>query len=84
MVIAYFCFFISKNLESCFPWFWFWFWEWKPSIGRKVGIPRGILPHVQTGLKNWNPDNSLSHPGIKDWNPDNCLGKGVNLRPVLS
>ena len=24
-----------------------------PSIGRKVGIPRGILPHVQTGLTNW-------------------------------
>ena len=33
--------------------FWFWFWEWTPSIGRKVGIPRGILPHVQTGLTNW-------------------------------
>ena len=22
---------------------------WAPSIGRKVGIPRGILPHIQTG-----------------------------------
>ena len=40
------------------------FWERTPSIGRKVGIPRGILPHVQTGLTNWNPDNSLSHPGL--------------------
>ena len=54
---------------------WFWFWEWTPSIGRKVGIPRGILPHVQTGLTNWNPDNSLSLPGFTNWNPDNCLGK---------
>ena len=33
--------------------FWFWFWEWTPSIGRKVGIPGGILPHVRTGLTNW-------------------------------
>ena len=33
--------------------FGFWFWEWIPSIGGKVGIPRGILPHVQTGLTNW-------------------------------
>ena len=32
--------------------FGFWFWEWTPTIGRKVGIPRGILPHVQTGLTN--------------------------------
>ena len=52
---------------------WFWYWEWTPSIGRKLGIPRGILPHIQTGLTNWNPDNSLSHPGLTNWNPDNCL-----------
>ena len=32
---------------------WFWFWEWTPSIERKLGVPRGILPHVQTGLTNW-------------------------------
>ena len=40
---------------------------WTPSIGRKVGITRGILPHVQTGLTNWNPDNSLSHPGLTNY-----------------
>ena len=65
--------------------FWvFGFWEWTPSMGRKVGIPRGILPHVQTGLANWNPDNGLSLPGLTNWNPDNCLGKGGILQPVLS
>ena len=26
-----------------------WLVWWTPSIRRKVGIPRGILPHVQTG-----------------------------------
>ena len=60
----------------------FGFWEWTPSIGRKVGIPRGILPHVQTRLTNWNPDDSLSLPGFTNWNPDNCPGKG-GIRPVL-
>ena len=55
---------------------------WTPSIGRKVGIPRGILPQVQTGLTNWNPDDSLSLPGFTNWNPDNCPGKG-GIRPVL-
>ena len=50
--------------------------SWTPSIGGKVGIPRGILPHVQTGLTNWNPDNCMSHPGHTNWNPVNCLGKG--------
>ena len=46
------------------------------------GISRGILPHVQTGLTNWNPDNNLSLPGSTNWNPDNCPGKG-GIRPVL-
>ena len=31
----------------------FGFWEWTPSMGRKVGIPRGILPRVLTELTNW-------------------------------
>ena len=52
--------------------FWFWFWEWMPSIGRKVGIPRGILPHVQGG--SWNPDLTpfyqavgiQTEPGIRE------------------
>ena len=44
---------VGMNEKSWAVWFWFWFWEWTPSIGRKVGIPRGILPHVQTGLTNW-------------------------------
>ena len=29
----------------------FWFWEGKPSKGRKVGIPREILPHVQGAVR---------------------------------
>ena len=40
-----------KLSKSSFPLFGF--WEWMPSIGREVGIPRGILPHVQIGLTNW-------------------------------
>ena len=41
---------------------WFGLVWWTPSIleiqnvGRKVGIPRGILPHIQTGLTIGNPD----------------------------
>ena len=37
--------------------------EWTLSIGRKVGIPKGILPLIRQGLQIRNPDNSLSHPG---------------------
>ena len=30
---------------------WFGLVEWTPSRGRKVGIPRGILPHVQGAVR---------------------------------
>ena len=43
--------------------------SWTPSIGRKVGIPRGILPHVQTGL-TLEIQISLSHPGLTIGNKD--------------
>ena len=35
---------------------WFGVVWWTPSIGRKFGVPRGILPHIQTGLTIGNPD----------------------------
>ena len=38
------CFAVKRKLASMV-----WLVWWTPSIGRKVGIPRGILPHVQTG-----------------------------------
>ena len=54
---------------------------WTPFIGRKVGIPRGILPNL--GLQIGNPYNCLSHPG-DFWESISCLGKGRILWPVLS
>ena len=57
----------KDSVNECKDDMFFLFCEWTPSIGRKVCIPRGILPQVQTGLTNWNPDN--------------CLGKG-GIRPV--
>ena len=38
----------KRNKEMGFRLVW-----WTPSIGRKVGIPGGILPHDQTELTNW-------------------------------
>ena len=45
---------------------------WTPSIGRKVDIPRGILPHIQGG--SWSPDLTpfyqavgiQTEPGIRE------------------
>ena len=46
---------------------WFGLVVWTPSRGRKVGIPRGILPHVQGGLNPLQPDSwSSSLPGIRE------------------
>ena len=51
-----------------------------PSIGRKVGIPIGILPHVQTGL-TIGIQISLPLPGLTI-GIQICLGKGWILRPI--
>ena len=43
-----------------------WF-VWTRSRGRKVGVPRGILPHVQGGLNPLLPDSWSSRlPGIRE------------------
>ena len=40
---------------------------WTSSRGRKVGVPWGILPHVQGGLNPLQPDSwSSSLPGIRE------------------
>ena len=49
---------------SYFPLVWF---VWTPSRGRKVGVPKGILPHVQGRLNPLLPDNwSSKLTGIRE------------------
>ena len=38
---------LGTRLMQRNTWFGLVWFGWMPSIGRKVGIPRGILPHVQ-------------------------------------
>ena len=38
---------VSKLLGNGALFFTLWFWELMPSIERKVGIPRWILPHIE-------------------------------------
>ena len=53
---------------------------WTPSIGRKVGIHRGILPHVQTGLSIGNPDSSVSSRTL----PEIRIMPGKGRDPIAS
>ena len=46
---------------------WFGLVWWTPSIGRKVGIPRGILPHVQTGYWESRLACLIQTIGNPDW-----------------
>ena len=65
--------------------YWFGLVVWTPSRGRKVGIPWGILPHVQGGLNPLQPDSwSSSLPGIREgsygqFNPNTTYGLASNI-----
>ena len=62
---------------------WFGLVEWTPSRGRKVGIPRGILPHVQGAVRARLKPLFQGHSGLRTI-PDSTWDKGGILRPVLS
>ena len=63
----------NERLDKIYSWFGL--VVWTPSRGRKVGVPRGILPQVQGGVEP---------PSTRQLELKPAWDKGGILRPVQS